>query len=104
VAPTRESRRSVFRRIIRRPHSDWPVYDATPLYDRSSLDGLESDIRTVSQTWFKHDRHESVENFSCSLRLAYFEFQAHDRYAGDTRYEMDCLFRVFILKECYGWE
>ncbi|RJX47916.1 transposase, partial [Halonotius pteroides] len=58
MAPTRESRRSVFRRIAHRPHADWPVYDATPLYERSSLDGLESDVRIVSQTWFKHDRHE----------------------------------------------
>ena len=80
------------------------MYDATPLYDRSSLDGLESDIRIVSQTWFRHDSHGSVENFVCSLPLAYFEFDAHDRYAGSTRYGMDTLFRVFILKECYGWD
>jgi IS4 transposase len=74
------------------------------LYDRSSLDGLESDIRTVSQTWFRHDRHESVENFICSLPLAYFNFDAHDRYAGPTRYETETLFRVFVLKECHGWD
>jgi len=80
------------------------VYDATPLYDRSSLDGLESDIRIVSQTWFRHDRHKSVENFVCALPLAYFGFDTHDRYAGSTRYRMDTLFRVFILKEFYGWE
>jgi IS4 transposase len=80
------------------------VYDATPLYERSSLDGLESDIRIVSQTWFRHDRHELVENFICALPLAYFEFDAHDRYAGSTRYEMDTLFRVFILKEIHGWK
>ncbi|GAB3317278.1 hypothetical protein GCM10027355_11990 [Haloplanus salinarum] len=79
------------------------MYDSTPLYERSSLDGLESDIRVVSQTWFRHDRHESVENFICALPLAYFEFDAHDRYAGSTRYEMDTLFRVFILKELHGW-
>ncbi len=58
----------------------------------------------MSQTWFKHDRHESVENFVRLLPLAYFEFQAHDRYAGPTRYEMDTLFRVFVLKECHGWD
>ncbi len=104
MTATRESRRSVFRQIARRPHADWPVYDTTPLYEQSSLDGLESDVRIVSQTWFKHDRHESVENFVCALPLAYFEFDAHDRYAGPTRYEMDTLFRVFILKECHGWE
>ena len=80
------------------------MYDSTPLYERSSLDGLRSDIRTVSQAWFKHNHHESIEDFICSLPLAYFEFQAHDRYAGPTRYEMDSLFRVFILKECHGWE
>jgi len=104
VAATRESRRTVFQRIAKRPHADWPVYDATPLYERSSLDGLESDIRIVSQTWFRHDSHESVENFVYSFPLAYFGFDAHDRYAGSTRYEMDTLFRVFILKECHGWE
>jgi hypothetical protein len=102
VASTRESRRSLFRRIAHRPHADWSVYDATPLYERSSLDGLESDIRIVSQIWFRHDRHESVENFICALPLAYLEFDAHDRYAGSTRYEMDTLFRVFILKELHG--
>jgi len=57
----------------------------------------------VSQSWFRHDRHESVENFVCTLPVTYFEFDAHDRYAGSTRYEMDTLFRVFILKECHGW-
>ena len=74
------------------------------MYERSSLDGLESDIRIVSQTWLKHNRHKSIENFICSLPLAYFEFQVHDRYAGPTRYEMDTLFRVFTLKKCHGWE
>ncbi len=97
-------RRDVFRRIAPRLRVEWPVYDATPLYERNSLDGLESDIRTVSQTWFRHDHHESVENFICALPLAYFEFDAHDRHAGSTRYEMDALSRVVILKECYGWE
>jgi len=80
------------------------VYDTTPLYERSSLAGLESDVRTVSQTWFRHDRHESVETFVCLLPLAYFEFRAHDRYAGPTRCKMDTLVRVFILKELHGWE
>lgn len=104
MTATRESRRSVFRQIARRPHADWPVYDATPLYEQSSLDGLESDVRIVSQTWFRHDRHKLVENFVRLLPLAYFEFDMHDRYAGSTRYEMDTLFRVFILKECHGWD
>ncbi|GAB6862868.1 hypothetical protein JCM17092_29570 [Haloplanus litoreus] len=101
---TQDSHRTVFRQIAQRPYAEWPVYDSTPLYDRSSLAGLESDIRTVSQTWFKHDHHESVENFVYSLPLAYVKFSPHDRYAGSTRYEMDTLFRVFILKECHGWE
>ena len=80
------------------------MYNSTPLYDRTSLVGLESDIRTVSETWFDHDSHDSVEEFVCALPLAYFRFSAHDRYAGPTRYQMDTLFRVFVLKELHGWE
>lgn len=102
-SPTYKSRRDVFRRIARRSHVEWPVYDATPLYKRSPLDGLESDIRTVSQTWFKHDRHESVEKFVCALPLACFTFDAYDCYAGPTRYGLDTLFRVLVLKELHGW-
>ena len=104
VAATRRSRRSVFQRIANRSHANWPVYETTPLYEQSALAGLESDIRTVSQTWFKHDCHESVEIFVCSLPLAYFRFEDHDRYGCSTRYEMDTLFRVFVLKELHGWE
>ena len=76
------------------------MYGATPLYERSSLDGLESDIRIVSQTWFKHDRHESIENFVCALPLArggsayavpvshhYDEGVIHFRLADDGRSE-----------------
>lgn len=80
------------------------MYDLTPLYERSSLDGLESDIRTVSQTWFQHADHDSVGQFVCLLPLAYFKFDAHDCYAASTSYEMDTLFRAFVLKECHGWE
>ncbi|QCC49585.1 transposase [Halobellus limi] len=101
---TPESRRDVFRRIAQRPHANWPVYDATPLYERDSPDGLASDIRTVSQAWFKHDAHDSVEEFAYALPLAYFRLDAHDRYARSTRYEMDTLFRMFVLKELHGWE
>ena len=104
MPPTQESRRDVFRRIAQRPHANWPVYDATPLYERDSPDGLASDIRTVSQAWFKHDAHDSVEEFACALPLAYFRLDAHDRYARSTRYEMDTLFRMFVLKELHGWE
>ena len=98
------SRRTVFRRIAQRKYGEWPAYNSTPLYDRASIAGLESDIRTVSETWFDHESHNSVEEFVCALPLAYFRFSAHDRYAGSTRYRMDALFRVFVLKELHGWE
>jgi len=80
------------------------VYDSTPLYDRSSLAGLESDVRTVSEVWFDHDARTSVELLVCAFPLAYFRFDPHDRYANSTRYEMATLFRVFVLKELHGWE
>ncbi len=60
-------------------------------------------IRTVSQTWFRHDVNESIEEFVCLLPVAYFGFDAHDRSAGSICYEMDTLFCVFVLKECHGW-
>ena len=104
MPPTRESRQIVFRRTAQRSYVEWPVYDSTPLYDRTSLAGLESDIRTVSETWFRHDSHDSIEELVCSLPLAYFRFSAYDRYEGSTRYQMDTLFRVFVLKECHGWD
>lgn len=94
----------MFQQIARQSYADWPAYDSTPLYDRTSLAGLESDIRVVSETWFKHDAHDSLEQFVCSLPLAYFIFGAHDRYASSTRYGMDTLFQVFVLKELHGWE
>jgi len=75
-----------------------------PLYDRASLAGLESDIRGVAGAWFNHVHHESVEKFVCSLPLAYFQFNVHDCYEGPTRYEIDTLFRLFVLKELHGWE
>jgi hypothetical protein len=28
----------------------------------------------------------------------------HDRYADSTSYDMQTLFRVFLLKECQGWD
>ncbi len=104
VASTSESRRTIFRRIAQRSYVEWPAYDSTPLYDRTSLAGLESDVRTISETWFSHESHKSVEKFVCSLPLAYFKFETHDRYAGSTSYEMDTLFRVFMLKELHGWD
>lgn len=104
MTPSSESRRTVFRRIAHRSHVDWPVYNSTPLYDRTSLEGLQEDVRLVSKTWFTHDNHDSVDQFVCSLPLAYFLFKAHDRYEGSTRYRMDTLFRVFVLKELHGWD
>jgi IS4 transposase len=103
VASTPVSRRSVFRSIARRSYVEWPAYHSTPLYDRTSLAGLESDIRTVSGAWFAHESHDSIEQFVCSLPLAYFRFDPHDCYAKSTRYEMDTLFRIFVLKEIHGW-
>lgn len=58
---------------------------------------MSSDVRIVSETWFTHPDHDSVEQFVLVLPLAYFSFEAHDRYAHWTRYEMDTLFRVFVL-------
>ena len=103
MALTPVSRRTVFRGIAQQSYVEWPAYDSTPLYDRTSLAGLESDVRTVSEAWFGHETHDSIEQFVCSLPLAYFRFESHDRYAKSTRYEMDTLFRVFVLKELYGW-
>ncbi|AGB33989.1 transposase family protein (plasmid) [Natrinema pellirubrum DSM 15624] len=103
MPPTHDSRQTVFRRIARRSYAEWPAYDSTPLFDRTSLAGLESDVRTVSKTWFRHNSHDSVEEFVCALPLAYFRFSAHDRYEGSTRYQMDTLFRVFVLQECHEW-
>ncbi|WP_049897357.1 transposase [Halorubrum distributum] len=104
MAPTCESRRSVFRRIAHQQHVEWPTYDSTPLYDRTSLAGLESDVRVVSSVWFTHSDHDSLEQFVCSIPLAYFRFEAHDCYGSSTHYEMDTLFRVFVLKELHGWQ
>jgi hypothetical protein len=73
------------------------VYDSTPLYDRTSLAGFESDVRTVAEMWFSFESHNSVEEFVYSLPLAYFRFDAHDCYGGATHYQMDTLFRVFVL-------
>jgi IS4 transposase len=104
VAPTRKSRRTVFRQIAQQPFTDWPAYESTPLFDRSSLAAVETDVRIVAETWFQQEAHETVEPFVSTLPLAYVRFDAHDRYAGSTSYEMETLFRLFLLKECYGWD
>jgi IS4 transposase len=103
VALTRESRRTVFRQIAQQSFIDWPMYESSPLFDRSSLPALESDVRLVAETWFQHDDHEAVDQFVYAVPLAYVQFDAHDRYAGSTSYEMETLFRLFLLKECHGW-
>jgi hypothetical protein len=60
-------------------------------------------VSVVADAWFEHDEHDSLKQFICSLPVAYFRFDAHDRYAASTRYEMETLFRVFLLKEIHGW-
>ena len=104
MAMTPDSRRTVFRQIAHHSYVNWPTYESSPLFDRSSLPALESDIRVVAKTWFQQDEHEGVEPFVHALPLAYVQFNAHDRYAGSTGYEMETLFRLFLLKECHGWD
>jgi len=104
MAMTPESRRTVFRQIAHCSYVDWPTYGSSPLFDRSSLPALESDVRVVAKTWFQQDEHEGVEPFVHTLPLAYVQFDAHDRYAGSTSYEIETLFRLFLLKELYDWD
>lgn len=92
----------MFRTIAQTSNYEWPAYDSTPLYDRSSLGGLKADIRTVAASWFDQDAHESVERLVCHLLLAYAEFQPHDHYTGSTRYEMSQLLRVFSKNSTAG--
>ena len=94
MSSTEQSRQDVFRIIAQLQHTEWPAYGSAPLYDRSSVSALQSDIRTVARVWFNHDTHESVEDFVCCFPLAYVEFGAHDRYAGTTRYGMEQLVRA----------
>ncbi|MDS0222481.1 transposase [Haloarcula sp. S1AR25-5A] len=98
-----DSQRSVFRRIAQQSYAEWPAYNSTPLYDRSSLAGLEEDIRTVASTWFDHQAHHSVDEFVSHYPIAYVEFGPHDQYSEATQYEMAQLFRLFLLKEIHGW-
>jgi len=102
VTATRASQRTVFRHIAQHPYYDWPNYDSSPLYDPSSLDAVEEDIREVASVWFDHDTHESVDEFACQLPMAYLDFTSHDSYTSTTQYEMEQLFRVFLLKELHG--
>ncbi|MDL0136550.1 transposase [Halobacterium salinarum] len=100
----RESRRTVFRQIAQQSYVDWPTYESSPLADRSFLPALESDIHTVAKVWFNQDEHETLEPFVHAVPLAYVQFDTHDRYTGSTSYEMETLFRLFLLKECHGWD
>lgn len=100
---TPSTRQAVFRRIAQTSFYAWPAYTDTPLYDRSSTGGLAEDVHVLASAWFDHDAHESVEAFVCHWPLAYVEFDTHDRYAGHTRYEMEQLFRAFLIKVLHGW-
>ena len=101
---TQTSRRAVYRTIAQHHYSAWPAYSITPLYDRSSLDGLAEDIRVVASTWFDYETHESVDAFAIHYPLEYVDFAPHDRYSRSNQYEMSGLFRVFLLKELHGWD
>src|SRR6056297_2711316 len=103
MAPTESSCRAIFRAVAQTPHHEWPAYDSTPLYDRSSLAALKEDIHTVAREWFDHDAHESVDQFVCHYPLEYVEFDPHDRYTDSTQYGIEQLVRVFLLQELRGW-
>jgi len=104
MSSTEQSRRDVFRTIAQLQHVEWPAYGSTPLYDRSSVSALQSDIRTVARVWFDHDAHESIAEFICQYPLKYVDFGQHDEYFGSTRYQMSQLVRLFLLKEIHGWD
>ena len=101
---TSVSRRAVFQTLASKSYYNWPVYDATQLYDCSSLDALEEDIRTVATVWFAQEDHDSVDDFIAEVPLRYVDFDTHDRYRGSTMYKMTTLVRAFLLKEVYEWE
>ena len=103
MAPTESSCRAIFRAVAQTPHNEWPAYDSTQLYDRSSLAALREDIHTVAREWFDHDAHESLDQFVCHYPLEYVEFDPHDRYTDSTQYGIEQLVRVFLLQELRGW-
>ena len=103
MTSTQASRRTVFRTIAQTTYSERPDFDLTPLYDQSSIDGLEADIQTVVAAWFDHDAHKSVEECVCNYPLSYVDFWPPDEYSSATRYEMSQLFQVFLLEELHGW-
>ncbi|RLM53493.1 transposase [Halobellus sp. Atlit-31R] len=101
---TEQSRRDVFRTIAQLQHVEWPVYGSTPLYDRSSVSALQSDIRTVARVWFEHGIHDTIAEFVSQYPLKYVDFGPHNEYSGSTRYQMPQLVRLFLLKEIHGWD
>ena len=76
MATIQASRCDIFRAIATKSYYEWPAYDSTPLYDRSSLSALEEDVWTVARVWFEHDAHESIETFVTDLPLTYVNFRA----------------------------
>jgi hypothetical protein len=60
-------------------------------------------VHVLASVWFDHELHESIEELVCHWPLAYVEFDAHNRYVGHTRYEMEQLFRAFLIKALHGW-
>ncbi len=54
MASTPTSRRTVFRTIATSSYREWPAYNTTSLYDRSSLGALEEDVQTIAKVWFEH--------------------------------------------------
>ena len=44
MPPTATSKQAIFRAVAQSSHHEWPAYDLTQLYDRSSLAALEEDI------------------------------------------------------------
>jgi hypothetical protein len=103
MPPTDQSRWGIFRTIAQLQHVEWPAYESTPFYDRSSGTALRSDIRTVARVWFDHDAHESMAEFICQYLLKYVGFGQHDEYFDSTRYQMPQLVRLFLLKEITAW-
>jgi Transposase domain (DUF772). len=103
MPPTATSKQAIFRAVAQSSHHEWPAYDPTQLYNRSSLGALKEDIHTVARVWFDHDSHESVDQFVCHYPLEYVDFHPHDRYTGSTQYELEQLFRAFLIQELHGW-
>ena len=86
MASTQASRRDIFRAIVTDSSREWPAYDTTELYDRSSLGALEEDIQTVALAWFAHEAHNSIDEFICELPLEYVDLTPHDQYDEPATY------------------